>query len=232
MKNKKPQLKKQKLTTGNILVILACAIFSLTIGLLSGDPIIGSLLLATGFIDSYLASLQKRSNYIFGFANSLLIAYVGFKNGLYGSFISNIFVFAPLQIYGLITWSRNLGSDKNVKIRKLNRQNSILVTGACVIGSVIFGYLLTKIPTQRTAFLDATICCIDACALVMTNLRYRESWWLWVVSGVLSIIVWIGALLDGGPNSFMRLISAIGFLIINIYGAIKWGAKFKGSKKH
>ena len=228
MKNKKTNT-KQKLTSRNILVILICIIISAIAGVYSGD-ILGSFILATGLVGSYLAAIQKRFNYILGFANAILLGYVGFKNGLYGSFFSNVLLFAPLEIYGFIAWSRNLNSNKDVKIRKLNRKNSIIVVSACVIGSFILGYLLTKIPTQQMAFLDATICCIDICAIVIMNLRYKETWWLWIISGILSTIVWTIALTNGGPNAFMRLMSVIGFLITNTYGAIKWGTKLKTIK--
>ena len=234
MKNKKlntgKQPKQNKLTNRNILIILICIMVSAIAGACSGDIIIGGSMLAVSLVGSYLAALQKRYNYILGFINAILLGYIGFKNGLYGSFFSNIFLFAPLELHGFIIWSHNLNYDKNVKIRKLNRKESIIVVSACTIGSFILGYLLTKIPTQQMAFLDATICCIDICAIIIMNFRYRESWWLWIISGVLSIVVWATALINGGPNAFMRLLAATGFLIINTYGAIKWNTKLKTVK--
>ena len=227
----KPRLKTQtktKLTTKNIIIIVACVVASVILGFYSGDLLIGSSLVATGFITSYLACLQKRSNFILGSINALLLAYVAFKNNFYGSFIINIFIFAPLEIHGFFAWSRNLDKNKNVKIRKFTSIVAATVVGSCVIGSVLLGYLLTKIPTQQMAFLDSTICCIDICALVIMNLRYRESWWLWVISGALSIVMWATALFSGGDNAFMRSIAPIGFLIINVYGLIKWSIKTRG----
>ena len=225
MTNKKHQ--NQKFTTQNLAIILICIVVPVIIGIASHDPIVGTTMLASGLLSSYLASLQKKTGYIFGFINALLIAYVGFENNLFGTFAVNTFIFAPLEIVGFLSWNRHQDKKKNVKIRKLTRQNSILITASCVIGSIILGYLLTKIPTQQMAFLDSTICCIDICALIMMNLRYEESWWLWVVSGILSIVMWAIALAGGGDNTFMRLLAAIGFLIINTYGAIRWYKKLK-----
>ncbi|MBR3138878.1 nicotinamide mononucleotide transporter [Candidatus Saccharibacteria bacterium] len=226
-KTKNTKTKASKLTPKNIAVIVVCIIVPAIIGICSGDLIIGGTLLATGLLSSYCASLQKRYNYIFAFVNALLIAYVGFKNNLFGSFAINAFIFAPLEAFGFFAWSQNLDKKKKVKIRKLTTKNAILVVCICLVGSIIFGYLLTKIPTQQMAFLDSTISCIDICALVMMNLRFRESWWLWVISGVLAIIMWSVALLEGGDNALMRLIAAIGFLIINAYGATKWHRELK-----
>ena len=233
--NHKPSqsTKIAKLSIRDILVILVCFTLSLTMGLLSGDPIVGGLLLVTGLLGGYLASIQKRIGYFFGLANALLIAYVGFENGFYGTFIINILIFAPLEIYGFIAWSHNLNRKRDVKIRRLNRQKSLIVTSACVVGSVMLGYLLTKIPGQQMAFLDSTIGCLDICALLMMNLRYLESWWLWVISSILSVIMWaITFFTGGGPSVTMRLISTISFLIINSYGAIKWSLELKKKKHH
>ena len=223
----KKQNTNQKVTSQNITIILFCIIASVVIGVHTGDLIIGSILLATGLINSYLTGLQKRSGYILGVINALLLAYVGLKNNFFGSFSINAFIIAPLEVIGFLAWSQNLDKKKNTIIRKLSLRNSIILVGSCIVGSIVFGYLLTLIPDQNMAFLDSTICCIDICALVIMNLRYEESWWLWILSGILSVIMWAIALAEGGENAFMRLLAAIGFLSTSIYGAIKWYKKLK-----
>ncbi len=228
-KNKK-SIKQRRLSTREILIILACIFAPIAIGFLSGDLLVGGALLATGLLGGYLAGLQKRAGYFFGLINALLIAYVGFENGLYGTFIINAFIFGPLEIYGFITWSRHLDTGQNVKIRRLDRKKSVIVTSACVLSSLVLGYLLTKIPDQQMAFLDSTIGCIDICALMMMNLRYMESWWLWVISSILSVIMWVIAFFEGGPSAAMRLVSAVSFLAINTYGAVKWNLGLKNKK--
>ena len=210
--------------------IIIFVIFSAILGYFSGDLILGGLLLSTGLITSYLACIGRRSGYIFGFINALLISYVAYKNNLFGSFAVNAFIFAPLEIYGLVSWSRHLDSEKDVKIRKFDLKTSIIIVLSCIAGSILVGLILSLIPTQQLAFMDSTINCLDICALILLNLRYKENWALWITSGALSIIVWSIAFSNGGENAFMRLIAAIGFLFINIYGAIKWHMKLKSRK--
>ena len=224
LKPKPTQKQKQEYTITTLIVFS-----SVIIGYLSGDLVLGGLLLATGLITSYFASIRKRANYIVGFVNALLLSYVAYKNNLFGSFAVNAFIFAPLEIYGFIAWSRNLDSKKDVKIRKFNLKLSLIVVSSCVIGSVLLGLMLTLIPGQQLAFMDSTINCLDICALILLNLRYNESWILWVMSGILSVIIWAIALSNGGANAFMRLLAAIGFLVVNTYGAIKWYSKLKSN---
>lgn len=124
----------------------------------------------------FFASEGKRINYIFGLINYLLMGYVAFKNNLFGIFFFYIFIFSPLQVNRFVTWNRNLNENKNVKVREFTLKNSIIITLLCIIGSVILGYLLTLIPTQRLAFMDATSNCINLCGVILMILRFKEVW--------------------------------------------------------
>ena len=228
---KKTKTSKTNLSFKEYLIIAFCIIGSIILGIISNDLIIGTSLLAVSLISSYLSTIYRRSNYIFGAISAFLIAYTAYINNFFGSFAINAFIFIPLEIYGFVAWSRHLDSNKNVKARKFTFKNSVIVTSSCAIGSVILGYLLTLIPGQQLAFIDSTICCLDICALILFNLRFRECWWLWTLSGILSIIMWSVALASGGDNSLMRLITAVCFTVLSIYGIIKWNSKAKLNSK-
>lgn len=101
----------------NIVVIVICACISIISGILAQDLLVGGIILFTGLLCSYFASLGKRSNYIFGLINYILMAYVSFKNNLFGIFFFYIFVFSPLQVHGFISWKKNLNDDNTVKVR-------------------------------------------------------------------------------------------------------------------
>lgn len=219
---------RRKTADGNykkIIVIALCILIPATIGFLSNDILIGGTLLATGLLSSYLASIGKRSGYIFGIINDLLIAYVTFKNNLFGSFVNNALVFAPIELVGFIMWGRNLDENRNVKPKKLTPSKSILVMSGCIVSSIITGYILSSIPGQQLAFMDSFTNCLDLCALILMNLRYKEAWILWVISGILAIVIWTIAFFNNGESAFMLLISEISFLVIDTYGAFKWSLK-------
>ena len=215
----------------NITMIILCIVIPVAIGIMSNDIVVGGTLLATGLLSSYLAGIGKRSGYIFGIANDLLLAYVAFRNNLFGSFATNVFVFAPIELLGFILWSRNLDRNRDVKPKKLTTSKSLIVMGSCIIGSVLLGYILNHIPGQQLAFMDSVINCLDLCALVLMNLRYKEAWTLWVLSGSIAIVIWTITFLNGGDSALMCLISEISFLAIDTYGAIEWKIKTKNYKK-
>lgn len=210
-----------------IIITCICVIISIISGIISNDIIVGGTILLTGLLCAYFASEGKRINYILGLINYLLMGYVSFKNSLYGIFFFYIFIFSPLQIKGFVTWNKNLDEEKNVKVREFTLRNSIIITLSCIVGSLLLGYLLTLIPSQRLAFMDASSNCINLCGVVLMILRFKESWWLWLINNVIDLSIWIITFINKGEGSTMMLLVSFGYLLINIYGIIKWNIEAK-----
>lgn len=220
MKNKK-----------NMIVIIVSAIISIIIGIISKDAIIGSLILFTSIMNSYLASIGKKESYITGLISSILTSYVSLKNNLYGLFFFYLVLFAPMQVYGYINWKNNEDDSKNVKIRAFTLKNSLIIIFACIIGSFLLGYLLTLIPNQKLAFLDASSNIINLCAVILMILRFNESWWIWLFNNIIDLIIWSVTFKNNGMAAFSMFTSSLIYLIINVYGIIKWNKKLKDDKK-
>lgn len=219
MKNKK-----------NMIVIIVSAIISIIIGIISKDAIIGSLILFTSIMNSYLASIGKKESYITGLISSILTSYVSLKNNLYGLFFFYLIIFAPMQVYGYINWKNNEDDSKNVKIRAFTLKNSLIIIFACIIGSFLLGYLLTLIPNQKLAFLDASSNIINLCAVILMILRFNESWWIWLFNNIIDLIIWSVTFKNNGMAAFSMFTSSLIYLIINVYGIIKWSRKLKEKK--
>ena len=215
----------------NIVIVMVFLIISAISGILSNDFLIGGTILLTGLLCAYFASEGKRINYILGLINYLLMGYVAFKNNLYGIFFFYLFVFSPLQVKGFITWNKNLDNDNNVIVREFSFNNSIIIALSCIVGSILLGYLLTLIPSQRLAFMDSSSNCINLCGVILMILRFKESWWIWLINNIIDLIIWIITVANGGKGAIMMLLVSIGYLLINIYGVIKWNIEAKKTKK-
>lgn len=210
-----------------LIISSLCVIVSIISGIITNDLIIGGTILATGLLCSYLASEGKRISYILGLINYLLMGYISFKNNLFGIFFFYVFVFSPLQVQGYVTWNKNLNDDNNVKVREFTLKNSIIITVSCIIGSLLLGYLLTLIPGQRLAFMDASSNCINLCGIILMILRFKEAWWIWLVNNIIDLVIWIITVMNHGEGSIMMLLVSIGYLLINIYGIVKWSIEAK-----
>lgn len=202
-------------------------IFSLICGIISKDYFLGTLILICGLLNSYYASLGKIYNYIFGALYSLLSGYVCYINGLYGIAILSLLVYFPSQIQGYLSWNKKKDDNNEVEIRGFTLKNSIIITLSCIIVSAILGFLLTKIPNQKLAFLDSSSNIINICGIVLMNLRFKECWVIGLFNNTIDLSIWIINAINGSSNSIMMLLVSIGYLLINIYGLIMWIKKSK-----
>lgn len=213
-----------------LIITIICFLISLITGILSNDLLIGGLTLFTALLCAYFSSEGKRISYFLGLINYLLIGYVSFKNHLYGLFIFGVIICPIIQIQGYISWGKNLDENKNVKVREFTLRNSIIITLSCVLGSLILSYLLTLIPSQRIAFMDAASNTLNLCAVVLSILRFKECWWIWLINNVVDLSIWLITFISKGEGSFMLLLTAIAYLVINIYGIIKWNIEAKRNR--
>ena len=140
----------------------------------------------------------------------------------------SVIIFFPSQIEGYIRWHKYNGC--NVPIRGFTLKNSIIIVTSCIIGSLLLGLLLTKIPGQKLAFLDSSSNIINLCGIILMNLRFKECWIIWLFNNVFDLAIWIINATKNTPNSQMMLIVSIGYLLINIYGLVRW-IKFEKSNK-
>lgn len=211
-------------------ITTVCTTISLILGIISKDIIIGGTTLATGLLCTYFATERKRINYILGLINYLLMGFVAWKNSLYGIFFFYIFIFSPLQISGFIMWNKNLNENKEIKVKQFTLKNSIIITTCCILSSLILGYLLTLIPNQRLAFMDATSNCINLCGVILMILRFKEAWWVWLINNIIDLSIWAITFVYHGENALMMLLVSIGYLLINIYGILKWNLESRKGK--
>lgn len=201
-----------------ILIIM----FSIICGIITRDYMLGTIALMCGLLNGYYASIGKTYNYVFGAVYCLLSAYITYINGLYGIAILSIILYFPLQVHGYISWLKNKKDNNEVSIRGFTLKNSIIIVLSCIVGSLFLGFLLTRISGQQLAFLDSSSNVANLCGIILMNLRFKECWIVWLVTNTFDLSIWVINVLKGSPNAMMMLLVSIGYLLINIYGLIKW----------
>ena len=209
----------------NIIYTIFIMVFSIICGIISKDYFLGTIILASGLLNSYYASVGKIYNYIFGAVYCALSGYVCLKTGLYGIAILSFAVYFPSQIHGYFSWKNKKNENKEVKVRGFTLKNSIIIISSCIIGSLLLGLLLSKIPTQQLVFLDSSSNILNLCGIILMNLRFKECWAVWLFNNTVDLIIWVVNYMNNTVNSTMMLLVSIGYLLINIYVLIKWYKK-------
>ncbi len=207
----------------NLLITFLSLTLSIVLGILSHDLILGGTILFTGLLSAYYASIGRKGQYLISVINYALMGYAAFRNQLFGSATFYILACLPLQIWGFWQWGKNSNQSGEVNRRKFTFKTSIIVITSCVIGSLSVGFVLSLIPGQRLSWLDAASNCVNLCGIILMTMRYAESWWIWLVNNTLDLTIWIIIFLGGGSvEAPMMLATSVAYLIINIYGAVKW----------
>lgn len=197
---------------GTFLIIF----ISILINVLTQEKLIGIIVLSSGLLNIWFAILNNHYNYIFGSIFYLLNAYVSYINGLYGIAFLSLLVYFPLQIDGFLKWR------EDISIKKLPFKLNICIIISLVTSSIGLSLLLYKIPNQSLAFLDASSNISNICGIILMNLKYQEAWNIWLINNIIDLIIWSFKCITISPNATTLLIVSIGYLLMNIYGLLKW----------
>ncbi len=196
------------------------------------NTVIGIILIVISLLNSYYASNFKRINYIFGLLAYLIMGFVALINHIYGSAIFYLSVFSIMQVLGYINWGKNQDNENNVVVRSFSNKNRIIMLVSCIVLSIVLATILNQIPMAQFTFLDAFSNIINLCGVVLMALRFNESWWLWLINNIIDLILWANVVNIGGDLSIFMLVSSIIYLLVNVYGIMKWNKKAKDSMQN
>ena len=189
--------------------------------------IISILIIVTSLLNAIMASNFKRVNYIYGLICYILMGLVSYQNHIYGMFFFYLFIFAPLQVYGFITWGKNKNKDNELITRSFSPQTRVITIISCIVLSLSMAFLLQKIPGARFTYLDSFSNIINLFGVILLALRFNESWWLWLINNIIDVILWNNVHQLSGVYSLSMLLSSAIYLLVNFYGIYKWNNKNK-----
>lgn len=209
------------------LLIIATALM-VVLSIIWHDTPIGLLSSVTGVISVVLCAKGRVSNYIFGTVYVAAYAYVAFQNVLYGEVMMNLFYYIPMNVIGFITWTRlakkrqNEGEQvQDVETRHMSALQRVIMIAIAVAATLGYWRVLTMIG-GHLAFIDALSTVAAIIAMYMQVTRYTESWIMWIVTNVISITLWMTAMITEGSTNITMLLMWSAYLINSIYGYINW----------
>ncbi len=205
----------------NILIIGLGLIVSFGLGIIFNDYFVGPLTLCFGFLSAYYMAAGKWQNYIFGILFSIIYSYDCCVNHLYGFAIFTALVYTPLQIVGIVNWIKHKNNEE-VTMQSLKWKKASLLCVGIILVSLLISYLLSLIPTQELPLMDSFSQIINISAVVLVSLRFRESWYLFLLNSAMDFSIWIVKLCTNSIHIELILITSVMYLIMNLIGLIKW----------
>ncbi len=202
---------------------LICGIIALSVvySVLSGEiDVIGCITAITGVLCVVLVAKGSIWNYLFGLVNVSLYAYVSFKSTYYGDAALNALYYVPMQFIGYFAWKKRL-TDEQVKAKRLSVRQRISIALSCVAMVVLLGFILQACGDAQP-FKDAATNVLSIVAQALMAMAFMEQWVLWILTNVISVVMWTRSSLLGEPHAALMVIMWSFYLLNSINGLRVW----------
>lgn len=189
------------------------------------DSLIGLISSISGMLSVVLVAKGKISNYYFGIVQTATYAYIAYGYGLYGEAMLNGLFYFPIQFIGIYLWSKNKTKHgvkgEDVTVKSLTKSGWVTTVVTVTIFTIAYGFFL-KYLGGNNVWTDSGTNVLSVTAQILMLKRFAEQWLLWIAVNVLSIFLWLSALISQGGNDFSMLVMWSAFLVNSIYGYINW----------
>lgn len=208
-------------------VIASNIIYSVLSGTLD---IVGSVAGIAGVLCVVLVAKGSIWNYLFGIVNVSMYAYISYKAALYGDAALNAFYYVPMQFIGWWQWrkrgaamseSEADGAGVQVKARRFTwRQRAVLAAG-CTAAVIAGGFILRYFGDPQP-FKDSTTTVLSIVAQALMALAFMEQWALWIITNVVSVVMWSICVARGEAHATVMVIMWVFYLLNSLNGFRVW----------
>lgn len=200
------------------------------LSLIWGDSVLAIFSSLAGIISVVLCAKGKIENYAFGLFQAVTYAYICFQSHIYGEVMYNILM-VPMIIIGIISWKKNMEADSTeVKARNLTAKGWVIM----ILGSVaaVAGYsMILNMLGGNYALVDSASTTLSVIATILMLARYSEQWVMWIVVNIVSVVLWVMALVQGDSSAVTMLVMWTAYLFNSTYGYINWRKMAKQQSK-
>lgn len=224
MKNKVLSLYDWFLIVG---VIASNVIYSV----LSGEmDMVGSVASIAGVLCVVLVAKGSIWNYLFGIINVSMYAYISYKASLYGDAGLNAFYYVPMQFIGWWQWrkrgaamSASEAGDKGVQVkaRRFTWHQRLLLVLGCTAAVIACGYVLKHFGDPQP-FKDSATTVLSIVAQALMALAFMEQWVLWIITNVISVVMWCICVARGEAHAAVMVIMWVFYLLNSLNGFRVW----------
>ena len=129
-----------------------------------------------------------------------------------------------IEDYGWVMTSVQSGEDGQASIVHARRltpgQLAVLVT-VCAAGIVLGAFVLDKLGDPQP-WKDSVTTVLSIIAQFLMALAFMDQWALWIITNIVSVIMWSVCVANGDPHSELMVIMWIFYLANSINGLRVW----------
>ena len=193
------------------------------------DPV-GSAAGIAGVLCVVLVAKGSIWNYLFGIINVSMYAYISYKASLYGDAALNALYYVPMQFIGWWQWRKMgaalsqkeaEGNGVQVKARRFTWKQRILIAAGCTAAVVALGFILRYFDDPQP-FKDSTTTVLSIVAQALMALAFMEQWVLWIITNIVSVVMWIICVTRGEAHAAVMVIMWSFYLLNSLNGLRVW----------
>ena len=169
-------------------------------------------------------------NYLFGIINVSMYAYISYKADLYGDAALNALYYVPMQFVGWWQWrkrgaamSQAEAGDRGVQVkaRRFTWEQRLMLGLGCAAAVIVGGYVL-KYFGDPQPFKDSSTTVLSIVAQALMALAFMEQWALWIVTNIISVIMWCICVARGDAHAGVMVIMWVFYLLNSLNGLRVW----------
>lgn len=198
---------------------------------LSGNvDVVGSVAGIAGVLCVVLVAKGSIWNYLFGIINVSMYAYISYKADLYGDAALNALYYVPMQFVGWWQWrkrgaamSQAEAGDRGVQVkaRRFTWEQRLMLGLGCAAAVIVGGYVL-KYFGDPQPFKDSATTVLSIVAQALMALAFMEQWALWIVTNIISGIMWCICVARGDAHAGVMVIMWVFYLLNSLNGLRVW----------
>ncbi len=224
-------MKQRILNAYDWFLIVGVIASNIVYSVLTGNvDIVGSAAGIAGVLCVVLVAKGSIWNYLFGIINVSMYAYISYKASLYGDAVLNAFYYVPMQFIGWWQWRKRGaavseteadGNGVQVKARRFSWSQRALLAAGCLAAVIAVGFVLRYFGDPQP-FKDSTTTVLSIVAQALMALAFMEQWALWIITNVVSVVMWSICVIRGEAHAALMLIMWIFYLLNSINGFRVW----------
>lgn len=184
--------------------------------------LLGIISSITGVICVVMTAKGHISCYYWGLINIVTYVIIAYMATLYGEVMLNALYYLPMQFIGIYLWKKNTNKEDNlVKASTMNKKEYIIYGFISVVGIIAYGFFLQAIGGAQP-FVDSITTTLSIVSMYLSVKRFKEQWILWIIVDIVSVYMWVIALIQGEANSAVMVLMWGAYLVNAFYGLINW----------
>ena len=185
-----------------------------------------------GVTSVILMGKGKPLGFLFGAANAFLYSWVSWQVPYYVEVALNMLYYVPANIAGFFTWRKNMNAESLEVVKKRMSPGKAFAVYAGTLAAIFaFGFAL-KLIRGSLPFVDATSTVVAIVAIVLGVKRYSETWFFWIGSNAVSVIMWVYQVNTGGDMVNLPVVLMWSVFTANsVISCIRWQREAKRNEQ-